>query len=143
MHYPFEAPTRLPPDLGRVEAYWRGLLRGEAAMPFWDDARLEDLPDLKDHLFLIDVFDMPERFRFAMVGAEIGGPSLEGCFLDEVALGPPFGFLRSQCSATVEASAPTFYRGPADAAATTHSRLLLPMWGGGRISMILGVVEVG
>lgn len=137
---PFPPPARLAPDLARVQAYWQGLLRGAAEMPFWDDVRLTDLPDISDRLFLLDVFARPERFRFASLGKALIGPELAGCFLDEVELAPPFAFLRSQATATMEAARPTFFRenGPRAAA-----RLVLPLWGEGRISMLLGAVEFG
>lgn len=142
MKHPFAVPTHLSPDLARVQAYWRGLLRGAAEMPFWDDAKLTDLPDLAGRLFLIDVFDGPERFRFAEVGAEIVG-DVEGRFLDEAALGPPFEFLRGQCSVSVESAAPTWFRMEPAGGRDAYARLLLPMWGDGRVSMILGAVDFG
>lgn len=142
MKHPFAAPTRLAPELARVEAYWRERLRGSAEIPFWDDIRLEDLPDLKPHLMLIETFSRPERFRFAIVGSGLGETPLDGCFLDETELGSPFEFLRSQCSATIEAAAATFYLAPEQPGSAHYSRLLLPLWGDGRISMILGAVAV-
>jgi hypothetical protein len=135
MKHPFAAPTRLPPALARVRAYWKSLLRGSAEMPFWDDAKLTDMPDLADHLFLLDVFDKPERFRFALESSALSAQPLAGEFIDDLQLSPPLDFLRAQASATVEAAAPTFHRGPGGA------RLLLPMWGDGRIGMLLGAVE--
>jgi hypothetical protein len=145
MKHPFAVPTHLSPDLERVRAYWRGLLRGGAETPFWDDAKLSDLPDLTDRLLLIDVFQKPERFRLGSVGKDLGGEALAGCFLDETALGPPLEFLRAQSSATVECAAPTWFRfeGEDSGPASTYSRLLLPMWGDGRISMILAAVDFG
>lgn len=146
MTTPFSVPSDLPADLARVLAYWRGLLRGNADMPFWDDVKLSDLPDLADRLFLIDVFARPDRFRFALVGKAISGGDLDGLFLDEVGPRPPLSFLTSQCSATVEAGAPTCFRGDAPPSAggdggAAYMRLLLPMWGDGRISMLLGAVD--
>lgn len=73
MSHPFPTPLQPTPDVARVEAYWHGLLRGVAQMPFWDDCKLTDLPDLTSRLVLIDVFAGPERFRFASVGADVGG----------------------------------------------------------------------
>jgi hypothetical protein len=137
--HPYAVPAGLSPDLARVMAYWRGLLRGSAAMPFWDDAKLSDLPDLEDRMFLIDVFDQPDRYRFGVVGQALGGDGLAGRFLDETDLARPFEFLASQCAATVECAEPTYLRHPASGA--PYSRLLLPMWGDGRISMLLGIVE--
>lgn len=139
MKPPYAVPARLSPDLARVGDYWAGLLRGNAKMPFWDDANLSDLPDLADRLFLIDVFDVPERFRFNTIGKAIAGGAEAGRFLDEVELTGPFAFLRSQCSATVEAGATTFFQ--PEAGTRPYSRLLLPMWGDGRISMLLGALD--
>lgn len=136
--HPFALPARLSPELTRVEAYWRGLLRGAAEMPFWDDAKLTDLPDLKDRLFLIDVFAKPERFRFGTLGSAVDAGQLGGRFLDETDLEAPFAFLRSQAAATVECAAPTWFR---DEGPRRNARLLLPMWGEGRISMLLGAID--
>ena len=141
MKHPFGLPARLSPDQTRVLAYWRGLLRGAAAMPFWDDAKLSDLPDLADRLFLVDVFQQPERFRFGVVGEALTGEDVAGLFLDETALPSPFEFLRAQCSATVEGAEPSLFAGAAGD--RPYSRLLLPMWGDGRISMLLGAVDFG
>jgi hypothetical protein len=139
--HPFAAPARLSPELTRVQAYWQGLRRGSAPMPFWDDAKLTDLPDLADRLFLIDVFGRPERYRFGAMGKALGLEGLGGRFLDETDLGPPFAFLRSQAAATVECAAPTWFHD--DAEPGSYARLLLPMWGEGRISMLLGAVDFG
>lgn len=141
MKHPFSVPARLTPDLARVEAYWRGLLRGAATMPFWDDARLGDLPDMTPRLLLIDVFQGPERYRFNEVGEQIGGGELEGRFLDETKLDRPLEFLRAQCSVTIESAAPTWFRMDDSTDGQGYARLLLPMWGDGRASMILGAVE--
>ncbi|WP_041373032.1 PAS domain-containing protein [Phenylobacterium zucineum] len=137
MKHPYAVPGRLPADLERVYAYWKGLLRGSAQIPFWDDARLTDLPDLAGRLFLVDAFQRPERFRFGTVGEDLPA-DLSGLFLDEVEPPTPFEFLLSQASATVEAQAPTYVR-----AEDGYARLLLPMWGDGRISMLLGAVDPG
>lgn len=142
---PYRLPRTLAPDLVRVAAYWRGLLRGSAEIPFWDDLNLEGLPDLSSRLLLIDAFSQPERFRFNLVGADLQAMQPEpvtGKFLDEVSLNSPFEFMRSQCSATVESGAPTFDKQSATQGSvrTGYSRLLLPMWGDGHISMLLGAV---
>jgi hypothetical protein len=143
--HPYALPRTLPPDLDRVQAYWRGLLRGSAEMPFWDDVNLSFLPDLAPRLFMIDVFEGPERFRFAIVGQGLtdgGGRAEPGGFVDEASLDPPLDFLGSQCSATVESMAPTFHR-TGKAGDGAYSRLLLPLWGEGQVRMILGVVAEG
>jgi hypothetical protein len=133
---PFPLPDQLSTTLQRVFSYWKSLERGENNMPFWDDVKLSALPDLADRLLLLDAFAGRERFRVNTIGtAYDGAQALHGKFIDEVALGGGLQYLRAQASATVEARAPTFYRG------TGFSRLLLPMWGDGRISMLLGALD--
>lgn len=143
MKRPF-APSRLTPDLDRVEAYWRGMLRGHALIPFWDDFKPTDLPDLRGRLFLIGVYSKPNRFRFDDIGAELVQPGryeLEGLFADERPPSTPFEFLISQCAATLESEAPTLYRHEPEGDRRPYARLILPMWGDGRISMLLGAVD--
>jgi hypothetical protein len=134
---PFAVPENLEAPLARVLSYWEDLKRGGNTMPFWDDVQLSSLPELKDDLLLIDVFSRPERFRFNTIGAHIAqqhGDPLNGKFADDVSLQGPLRFFRAQCSATTEARSPTCYREAA------LSRLLLPMWGDGRVGMLLGAV---
>jgi hypothetical protein len=144
MKQPFAVPAHLSPALCQVRDYWKSLLRGGAAMPFWDDAKLSDLPALADRLFLLDVFEQPERFRLGTIGAALGSQDKTGVFIDHAELDTPFDFLRSQASATVECAGPTAYvQGAAEGATQTrgYTRLLLPMWGEGRIGMLLGAVD--
>jgi hypothetical protein len=143
---PFAMPAKLPSDLGRVRDYWESLKRGENNMPFWDDVKLTSLPDLSDRLMLVDAFEKPQRFRLNTVGAQIRkrhGGDLAGKFVDEIGATTPFEFLAAQASVTIEARVPTFLVGPAGTAGDRHSgygRLLLPMWGDGRIAMLLGAI---
>jgi hypothetical protein len=105
-------------------------------MPFWDDVKLPGLRDLIGRPVLIDVFANPERFRFSFVGAELSHWSKEsvaGKFADEIELRTPFDYFRSQCSATAEERRSTFF--------SAFSRLLLLMWGDGRIALLLGAVD--
>jgi hypothetical protein len=141
---PYAVPAKLSRDLTRVHAYWSGLLRGQASMPFWNDARLSDLPDLARRLVLIDVFELPERFRFNTVGKALTSEPLAGRFLDELRLNSPFEFLASQCIATVESAACTWFeqeRSAGSPLARGYARLLLPMWGEGRIGILLGAYD--
>ncbi len=112
----------------------------DATMPFWDDVNLSMLPDLSGRLMLIEVFDKPIRFRIGMAGDEIKskyGGDLAGKFLDDIEPHGPLRYLNSQSSATVESRIPTYFRHDA-AAGGGFSRILLPMWGDGRIGMLLG-----
>lgn len=135
---PYSLPSRLPAHLDRLRAYWLGLRRGEAEMPFADDFNPLDLPDLADSLLLIDAFEQPLRFRLQTLGAALKADDLTGRFLDEIRLAPPLEFLASQCNATVETGAPSYFRGGSD---RPRRRLLLPFWGEGRISLIVGAIE--
>ena len=138
---PYPLPERLGATLQRVFDYWDDLKRGGNEMPFWDDIKPTALPDIADRLLLIDIFAEPERFRINSLGADVGEKSaLRGKFLGEEELPGRLDYLLSQCSATVEARTPTFYAHPG---APPYTRLLLPAWGDGRISMMLGAVEPG
>ncbi|MGB3809358.1 MAG: hypothetical protein WA943_04630 [Parvibaculum sp.] len=131
-------PPHLEDDLAKVHAYWKGLIRGQASdMPYWDDVKLTDLPGLEGRLMLVAAFTRPERFRFDIVGRDVSaryGKALAGSFADEIDTHDPLHFFQSQASATVEGHAPTYYR------TSDYSRLLLPLWGDGHISMLLGAV---
>lgn len=131
---PFPLPGTLERDLAAVEAAWRALRRAQNDIPFADDLKPGALSAQAGRVLLIDVFEKPERFRFSLLGGDLLLPqdkALSGKFIDEVDLPAPLGFLRAQASATVEARAPTYHGG----------RLLLPMWGDGRVSLLLGAVQ--
>jgi hypothetical protein len=145
-NFPFAVPRKLQPSLMRVFSYWEDLKRGGNQIPFCDDVRLTVLPDLADRIVLIDVFEAPERFRFGMVGAALAAgqqPAVAGRFLDETSLTSPLDYLRSQCSATVELGAPTYFQTaePGSTGAQAGGRLVLPLWGEGKIRMLLVAVD--
>jgi PAS domain len=145
---PFLPPEKLETDLARVRTYWEGLKRGDATMPFLDDVNPSTIPDLSGRLMLIGVFDRPLRFRLDMVGQDIRerlGRDVVGKFLDEIDAPAPLQYLNSQASAAVESRAPTYYRHGSrqergSRGADGYSRLVLPMWGDGRIAMLLGAI---
>ncbi len=138
---PYPLPERLSATLQRVFDYWNDLKRGGNDMPFWDDVKPSALPDVTNRLLLVDAFADPERFRINSIGADVGESSaLRGKFIDEEQLPGRLDYLVSQCSATIEARAPTFFT---HTGAPPYTRLLLPMWGDGRIGMLLGAVELG
>ncbi len=135
--YPFSPPAKLPRELERARAYWVGLKRGENEMPFADDVNLSALSGLQDYLVLVDVFDKPRRFRLNIVGSSIRdwyGSDLAGKFVDEIEPKKPLGYFLAQASATVEAAAPTYQQ-------DGFARLLMPLWGDGYISALLGIVR--
>ena len=132
--HPFALPATLPSELGRVRDYWASLKRGENKVPFSDDVVLSALPGLENRLVLVEVFDKPQRFRLNIVGGDIlgwYGADLAGKFLDEIDAKGPFAFFLAQASTTVEAAEPTFHQ-------DGFTRLLLPLWGNGYVSMLLG-----
>jgi hypothetical protein len=142
----FALPDELGPDLTRIQAYWNGLKRGSNDIPFWDDVKVSLRSRLGRQSMLIDVFESPVRFRFDMTGADLTewyGETIGNAFLDEVERRAPFDELTQQCKATVEGRAPTYYRragtGMGDAEHPNgYARILFPLWGNGRIEMLLG-----
>jgi hypothetical protein len=135
---PFTLPSTLSPTLARVRDYWDGLKRADNSMPFWDDVSLSALADVAERVLLIDAFEMPQRFRFNAIGKSLTeryGKAVNGEFIDEIELHTPFSELDKQCATTIAARAPTYFAGEGSA------RILLPMWGDGRIGMLLGAVE--
>ena len=145
---PYAMPSYLDHELAEILAYWEELKRRENDIPFWDDVHLTALREFSNTLMMIDVFEKPERFRFGVVGRAIVrryGGDVESHFVDEIARRTPFEYLVSQCSATVQASAPTFYHHIAANAhepdpSKSYLRMLLPLWGEGHIAMLLGAV---
>ena len=122
-----------------MHAFWEDLKRHEAEMPFRDDVKISALPELAGRLMMVEATDKRVRFRiaFGLVGADIKHHhehDLSGKFLDEIDAAAPLQFLVSQCSATVESRAPTYHR---NNGAEGYSRLVLPLWGDGRIGMLL------
>ncbi len=139
---PFAVPASLPQSFKSVRRYWEGLRRAGNEMPFWDDLNLQALPDVANQLMLIDAFENPQRFRLNTLGASIKeqyGANPTSQFIDEIEPKAPFQFLTAQVSATIEAKQPTFLR-LKSATGEGYGRMLLPMWGNGRIEMLLGVV---
>jgi hypothetical protein len=144
---PFALPAKLPSDLERVRKYWESLKRGENNIPFWDDVNLASLQDVADRLLLVDAFENPQRFRFNSAGERIQkryGDGLAGKFADEIAAKAPFEFFTAQADATIEAKAPTFFAAGAakgSGANGDYARVFFPLWGRGRIEMLLGAIS--
>jgi hypothetical protein len=141
---PFALPTEIERKLRAVRRYWLELRRGENEMPFWDDVKLSALPETEKSIMLIDVFERPERFRFGTVGSALReryGKDVVGRFTNEFEPTSPFEYLSSQCSATLESRAPTYY-GHEEGTSTqqAYARLLLPLWGEGCVRMLLGAI---
>lgn len=132
---PFAVDGPLAPPLARLLAYWEGLKRGQAEIPFWDDLSEVKIEASGAETFILDVFSRPERFRFndlEVAPQAIERDQLLGLFLDDVDLPEVFALLRAQASAATELMRPTLYR------AGSLQRLLLPAWGEGQVRMLVG-----
>lgn len=137
---PFVLPDRLDEKLLPVLFLWQSLRRAENGMPFSDDLGLPALSNLRGKTFLLGAFAQPERFRFEFMSEDLKTAAAIGKFVDEITPNTELSYLRAQCSATVEAAAPTFLH-LTELSGHSFSRLLLPMWGNGEINMLLGAVD--
>lgn len=143
---PFSVPSAIDPDLERLIAQWKSLRRKNNAIPFADDLDLAKLEELEPRLVVLEIFERPQRARFAVVGRDIAeryDGELESRFVDETLPNDPLQYLASQWSATVEAGEPTHFAclkdGPISARDRTgYGRVLLPFWGEGHVSLVLG-----
>ena len=130
---PFAVDVPLAPPLARLLAYWEGLKRGQAEIPFWDDLSEIKIEASGAETFILDVFSRPERFRVNdLEVAAADRERLLGLFLDDVDLPEVFALLRAQASATVELMRPTL------CVTGGLQRLLLPAWGEGEVRMLVG-----
>ena len=141
---PFAIERPLPARLGAVLDYWRGLLRGEATVPFADDVDVTKVEALCADVFLLGVFEKPERFRLELARtphASTVESQLLGRFIDEVELPTPLEFLRAQADAAVESVGPTLYEHSPAGGGRPYARLLAPTWGEGQVKLLIGAVE--
>ncbi len=141
---PFTVPSTLGRRLSAIQGYWNLLKRGNAIMPFTDDFRSGALGKLADDTVLIESFVHPRRFCFTAAGRNVTrcyGGDLEGLFTDELSSRAPLHLLDSQCRATVDGASPSYYRYPAEADRYPYERLMLPMWGNGRVDAILAAFD--
>lgn len=138
----YPLPQTMEPDLARLHAYWRDLIRGENAMPFSDDINLSQVPELAGRTLLLTAFETPERFRLEHAGERITalyGAALAGVFSDELRQQAPLDSLTEQCRATIQQRTPTYYRAQPENG-SGYARLLLPTWGEGHVMLLLGAV---
>jgi hypothetical protein len=141
---PFGWPDIVERNTAELWSYWDRLKRGNAEMPFSDDIKLGEIPRLAGGVFLLRVFENPRRFRFDAVGPDVGTfyqGNLEGEFVNEIQIRRPVDYLVSQCHATLEARAPTFYRSaPTPEDRDGYNRALFPFWGDGHIDALMGII---
>ena len=123
-----------------VVSLWEGLKRGENDMPFSDDLGASALTNLSGSPFLLRTFASPERYRFEFLSEGLCDEAMLESFVDEMAPSTSFSYLRAQSSATIEAAAPTLLR-LTEHSGCRFSRVLLPLWGDGRVNMLLGALD--
>jgi len=140
----FSVPGELDETLTQVLTYWNGLKRGNAEVPFADDVKLGDIWKLSNKIALVHVL-ASGRLRFDVAGRQLVrsyGSDLAGRIADELPVRPPLDDFLSQCRATIDARAPSFYRHePAVDGHGAYGRILLPLWADGRIAALLGAVN--
>ncbi|HXJ00891.1 MAG TPA: hypothetical protein VNH44_06695 [Micropepsaceae bacterium] len=138
-------PSELDEVLTQVLAYWNGLKRGNAQIPFVDDVKLGDIWKLSNKVVLVHILPTPCRFRLDIAGRQLVrmyGEDLAGRLADELTVRPPLDEFVSQCGAAVDTRAPTFYRHePTTTGHGGYGRILLPLWADGRIAALLGAVS--
>ena len=137
---PFAMSGFIGAQLAAVRGYWNSLKRGNANMPFTDDFLPAALGKMAANVALVYVFQKPQGFRIDLVGAHVGkvyGADLGNRFADELRARAPLDYFVAQCATTVESTAPTVYDHPRIDGSTEYQRLMLPLWGDGRVNAIL------
>jgi hypothetical protein len=144
MDQPFAMPDFVSAQFAVLRGYWNSLKRGNAAMPFTDDFSPAALGKMATNFTLVHAFQNPQRFRFDLAGAHVAqvyGAELENRFVDEVSPRAPLDYFAAQCATTVESAAPTLYNHPGAAGAAEYQRMMLPLWGDGRVDAILTLFD--
>jgi hypothetical protein len=137
---PFPLPGRLDAKLQPIVTFWENLRRGENGMPFGDDLGVRALSKLPGNPFLLSVSPAPERYCFEFLCDSLRRGMGAGGFLDQMPGNVNFSYLRAQSSATVEAAEPTLLH-LTQLSGYRFSRILLPLWGNGQITMLLGNID--
>jgi hypothetical protein len=137
---PFPLPDSFDAKLQPVVSLWKGLKRGDNDMPFGDDLGVPVLSNLPGTPFLLSVLAFPERYRFEFLSESLRSEAVPESFVEGISPSANFSYLRAQCSATVEAAAPTLFR-LTEPSGRTFSRLLLPLWGNGQVNLLLGAID--
>jgi len=141
---PFAMPDFVGAKFAALRGYWNSLRRGNAHIPFTDDFVPSTLGKMAADFALVHVFQNPQGFRFELTGAhveQVYGDELGNRFADELGFRAPLDYFVAQCATTVECAAPTFYHRPHTAGSAEYRRLMLPLWGDGRINAILTVFD--
>lgn len=112
--------------------YWNAK-RGRRALPSRADIDPVDIPELLQHIGLIDVEDPPRRYRYRLVGSYMQtmfGENYQGKYLDEAKHGRYRQFLTDLYSSAVEQRQPMLSEATFDYGTdrvVTIRRLILPL----------------
>ncbi len=141
---PFALEAPLSHRLEAVRRYWKGLMRGAAAMPLADDLDMTRIKARCPDVFVLGVLERPLRFRLDLAYLP-SAPEVErrlvGGFVEDAEPRPPLHQLRAQATATVADGAPTLHEQARTASQRGYGRLLLPAWAEGQARLLLGAVE--
>ena len=128
------SPGREPEDdpLAVLLTYWTAQ-RGARVLPARSDIDPVDIPDLLQHLGLIDVEQSPRRYRYRLIGSYVQtmfGENARGRYLDEIRQGPCGEFLAGLYDSAVADRQPILSEAVFDYGSdrvVTIRRLVLPL----------------
>ena len=129
----YSIPACFEAELVSIYESWRAIRRGDNDVPFSDDVNLPSRGSGADDAVLIDVFENPLRFRLACWAVDDG--SLQSGEENSSTNSNPRDFSitskRSAPQQSVRGRLPIFDR------ARRRPIIALPLWGNGRIEMLL------
>lgn len=145
----FSLPKDAAPKIKALYAYWQSIHPAGGGLPGRQHFDPIDIPELLPHLWMLDVFRDPWRFRFRLVGTEIvrfAGRDVTGQWLDEVVEGyQDSEAFRAHCQ-IVESGRPGYRRGGVKFNPSRRDlkaeRLYLPLAQDGRTVDILLVMTI-
>ena len=133
-NFPTAAPNGKTGDgiLERLLTYWTAK-RGQSTLPSRADIDPVEIPELLQHIGLIDVEGPPLRFRYRLVGSYMQtmfGENYQGRYLDEAKHGQYRRFLSGLYASAVESRQPILSEAIFDYGTdrvVTIRRLILPL----------------
>lgn len=134
--------------LTELVAYWESKRHG-AALPTRSAIEPTEIPRLLSKVFLVEVLDGGEDFRYRLAGTEVDslhGQSLSGKRVGDISSPEVASLVRRQYQEAVAAAAPSCHAIRVlaeDGKYWSYERVLLPLTTDGRtISLLLGGVAV-
>jgi len=112
---PLPPAESLPEKLAAIVDHWQGLMRQGHDLPRFADFEPMAVARLLPNIYLLDVAQDPQRFRFRLLGEavlEAGAPGRPGLYVDELPRTGTNANLHDSLAAAVARRAPNWYRGP-------------------------------